>query len=244
MDRQKAYAPVGPDPIQEVDPLGASIVPRVTQETHMSSEYQMKYLGAQAALLTAPQNRILAWNHLTISTQILLSRTIILRALSLLIKSSNDASNLVKHLETLGLSDMTKIMTLMTLTAMSRVEIQSVQDLMEYTNLSSSLNKDFLHLVTQVPLPLRCCLNNLSIAIMALPENDVESSVLVVDMCVNDLILLADGVAFTKSRFAVLQALVSILSAHGGNSLMKCGAGEIPLSPTQGKGYLLTSKLL
>lgn len=203
----------------------------------------MKHLGTQAAQLTAPQDRIIAWNHVTISMQILLTRTIILRALSLLIKSSSDSSNLVKYLETLGLSDMTKIMKLMTLTAMSRVEVQSLQDLVEYSNLSSSLNKDFLQLVTQVPLALKCCLNNLSLAITALPENDSESSKLVVDMCVKDLTMLAEGLFVSRSRFAVTQALVNILAAHGGNSLMKNGIEEVSLSPTQGNCYFCDNML-
>lgn len=209
-------------------------MPHVTQETQTSCEYQMKHLGSQAALLTAPQDRIVAWNHLTISLQILLARTIILRALSLLIKTNNDPSSLIKHLATLGLSDMAKIMKLMTLTAMSRVEVESLQDQVEYGSLSS-LRKDFLQLVTQVPLALRCSLNNLSIAITALPENDVESSKLVVDMCVKDLTMLAEGLFVSRSRFAVTQALVNILAAHGGSSLMKDGGEEIPLSPVQGK---------
>lgn len=228
---------IGPVPFQEADPLGAAIVPRITQDTQALCEYQMKHLGVQAALLTAPQDRIIAWNHLTVSMQILLARTIILRALSLLMKSSNDASNLIKHLTTLGLFDMSKIMKLMTLTAMSRVEVQSLQDQIEYGNLSlssSSLNKDFLQLVTQVPLPLKCCLNNLSIAITALPENDAESSKLVVDMCVKDLTMLAEGLFVSRSRFAVTQSLVNILASHGGSRLMDNRADEVPLSPVQG----------
>lgn len=225
---------LGPVAFQEADPLGASVVPRVTQETQTSCEYQMKYLGVQAALLTAPQDRIIAWNNLTISMQILLTRTIILRSLSLLIKSCNDALNLVKHLGILGLSDMAKIMKLMTLTAMNRIEVQSLQDQIEYGSLSS-LRKDFLQLVTQVPLALRCCLNNLCIAITVLPENDLESSKLVVDMCVKDLTMLAEGLFVSKSRFAVTQALINILAAHGGDSLMRNSRDEVPLSPVQSK---------
>lgn len=211
-------------------------MPRVTQQIEVPSEYKMKHLGAQAALITAPQDRIIAWNHLTISMHILLARTIILRALALLMKTNNVSSNLIKHLATLGLSDMAKIMKLMTLTAMSRVEMETLENQIDTGNLSS-LRKDFLQLVTQVPLALRSCLNNLSMAITVLPENDVESSKLVVDMCVKDLTMLAEGLFVSRSRFAVTQALVNILAAHGGCSLMRNGGGgeEVPLSPVQGE---------
>lgn len=224
---------IGPVPFQEADPLGASIVPHVTQETQNICEHQTRNLGAQAALLVLPQDRIVAWKHLTTSMQVLMSRTLILRALSLLIMSNSDSEGLLKYLEIIGLSDMKKIMKLMMLTAMNRVDIQSLKDHAEYGNLSASLNRDFLQLVTQVPREARCCLNNLSIAITEIPEKDAESSKFVVDMCVKDLTMLAEGLFVSRSRFAVTQALVNILSVHGGSSLKKSVADEILRSPTQ-----------
>lgn len=231
---KEAEVNIGPVPFHDADPLGTSIVPSITQESQVNGEYQMRHLGSQAAVLVAPQDRIIAWNHLNTSMHILLSRSIILKALSLLIMSSNSSVNLVKRLDTMGLSDMSKIVKLMTVTAMNRVEMNSSQNQIEYSNLPFSLSKDFLQLATHVSLAARCCLNNLSIAITALPENDNESAKLVMEMCIKDLVMLSDGMFVPKSRFAVTQALVNILASHGGSSLMESTYGEAPLSPSTG----------
>lgn len=221
---------MGPVPFQIPDPLGSSVVPSVTQEQGNNSQYQVRNLGQQASALKSPQDRIIAMWHLNTVTHILLCRSLILKSLALLISNSNTV-NLIKHLEVIGLSDMRKIVKLMTLTATNRVEVSNVQNPVDQGHLPFSLNKHFLQLTTQVPLAASYCLNNLSIAIAALAENDAESSKLVVDMCTKDLIMIATGVCASKNGFAVTQALINILSIHGGSSLMHAAQEDLTLSP-------------
>lgn len=221
---------MGPVPFQIPDPLGSSVVPSVTQEQGNNSQYQVRNLGQQASALTSPQDRIIVTWHLNTITHILLCRSLILKSLALLISNSNTV-NLIKHLEVIGLSDMRKIVKLMTLTATNRVEVSNVQNPIDQGHLPFSLNKHFLQLTAQVPLAASYCLNNLSIAIATLAENDAESSKLVVDMCTKDLILLATGVCASKNGFAVTQALINILSIHGGSSLMHTAQEDLTMSP-------------
>lgn len=223
---------IGPMPFDEVkDPLGSSVVPTITYEQRTRSQYQMLHLGNQASQLLLPQDRIVALTNLISSIHILLSRSITLKVLSLLTSSSNTV-NLVKNLETMGLSDMHKIVSLMTLTAINRVEVSGIQTPTDYYDLPFTLNKNLQQLISHVSLPNSYCLHHLSTAIAALAENDIESSKLLVEMCSKDLIVSAAGVLVSSKGFSVTQALINILSAHGGSSLMQINTENVPLSPT------------
>lgn len=215
-------------PFRENDSLGSSIVPTVIQKSQAKSEYHARYLGSQAHFLVSPQDRIIALQHLTSSIQILLSRSIILNILSFL--SLNASSlNLLKSLDVIGLSDIRKVVRLMTLTAMNRIEISAINSQNDY--ISSPLTKSFSQLMTQITPTASACLNNLSVCIAALAQNDAEASKMVVNMCTKDLMCCAVKLGVSRSAFAVTQALVGILASHGGCSLLDLPKEDISLSP-------------
>lgn len=220
-----------PEPLlfKELDPLGTSLVPAVTVESQTKTEYQMRFLGAQSSQLNSSQDRILALKHLTNAVHILLSRSMILNILSVLCMS-NSSCDLTKSLETIGLSDVRKIVRLMTLTATGRVEINDVKvdgDVIVHSPLL--LMKGFSQLTSTLPAATSSCLTYLSMSIAALSQNDQEVSKLIVNICTKDLIAsaigLTDGLQVMSqssvSSIAVTQALVSILSTYGGNSLLE-----------------------
>lgn len=116
--------------------------------------------------------------------------------MSLLSVSTNYVS-LISCLELIGLGDIGKVVRLMTLTAMNRVEITKIQDSPEFLNFR--LPKDFNQLTTNLPSATNACLKYLSVSIAALSQNDLESSNLVVNICTKDLLMGAFGVTIPKS---------------------------------------------
>ncbi|KAK9737174.1 HECT-domain (ubiquitin-transferase) [Popillia japonica] len=222
---------VSPDPVpfKENDPLGASISPAAINDCDPKSGYQMRYLGSQASLLVSSQDRILALKHLTKSMHILLSRNIVLNILSLLSTGSNTI-NLIKSLEMIGLSDIRKVVRLMSLTAMNRIEIDNFNIQDDSNTNCFFMTKCFDQLVTQISTAANSCLKNLSISIAALAQNDAEASKMVVDMCTKDLIMAAMRVYIPKCGFAVTQSLVGILSTHGGSSLLDLPKEEVAVT--------------
>lgn len=242
VDKMKTYLGLGdphitpePVPFKENDPLGCSIAPTPVNESDLKSEYQMRYLGSQASLLVSSQDRILALRHLTTSMHILLSRNIVLNILSLLSMGTN-AINLIRSLEMIGLSDIRKVVRLMSLTAMSRIEIDHFNVQNESGTYPQLLNKCFSQLATQISPAASSCLKNLSISIAALAQNDADASKMVVDMCTKDLIMAAMRVYIPKCGFAVTQSLVGILSTHGGSSLLDLSKEEVSLATPNVKG--------
>ncbi|XP_076258464.1 putative E3 ubiquitin-protein ligase HERC1 isoform X2 [Rhynchophorus ferrugineus] len=211
------------------DPLGSSAVSKLPTENLKSDEIQYKTVGAQALLLNSSLQRMFAFKALSMSTKILLCRQIVLNVLSLLSMSTNYVT-LINCLELMGLSDMAKVVRLMTLTAMNRVELSKLQFSSDFLNFR--LPEDFNHLSTNLPNAANSCLKYLSVSIAALAQNEVDASNLVVNICTKDLLVAAFGVAVPKSAFAVTQALVNILSTHGGCSLMDLPKEEICLNPS------------
>lgn len=120
----------------------------------------------------------------------------------------------------IGLSDIRNVVRLMTLTAMNRIEIENPVNQEEHITAPFTLTKSFSRLATQISPAASSNLNNLSISIAALAQNDEDSSNMVVNMCTKDLIMSAVRVIVPKCGFAVTQALVGILSTHGGCSLL------------------------
>ncbi|XP_057655201.1 probable E3 ubiquitin-protein ligase HERC1 isoform X1 [Diorhabda carinulata] len=210
------------------DPLGANAVLKIPNEKEDKVETKMRSVGSQAMTLNASFERIVALKHLTITMSILLSRTIILNVLSVLSMNTNYVS-LVNSLDTIGLSDITKVVRLMTLTAMNKVEINNIKNNQDFPIFQ--LPKGFSQLVNNLSNAANSCLNYLSVSIAALAHNDINSSNLVVNMCTKDLIMSAFGVYVPKSGFAVTQALVNILSTHGGCSLMELPKEELSQMP-------------
>ncbi|XP_050295909.1 probable E3 ubiquitin-protein ligase HERC1 isoform X2 [Anthonomus grandis grandis] len=209
------------------DPLGTAAVPKVPQETERADNAKSKSIGAQAMMLNTPLQRTLGLEDLTASIKILLCRQIVLNVLSLLSMSTNYV-NLLSCLELIGLGDINKVVRLMTLTAMNRVEVDRLQNSPEFTNFR--LSKDFTQLTTSLPTAANSCLKYLSVSIAALSQNEVEASNLVINICTKDLLMSAFGVAVPKPGFAVTQALVNILSTHGGCSLLDLPKEEICLN--------------
>lgn len=238
-----------PEPLffKEVDPLGSQLVPNVTVESQIKTDYQMRFLGVQTSQLTFSQDRIIALKHLTHAIHILLSRSVILNVLSVLCLS-NSSCDLAKSLETIGLSDVRKIVRLMTLTATGRVEINDINiDGDATVNSPLALMKGFSQLTSSLPAVASSCLNYLSMSIAALSQTDSEVSKLVVNLCTKDLVAAAIGLIPSKSfisqniavincvsSIAVIQALVSILSSFGGMSLIESPKEELPKAPAQG----------
>lgn len=218
---------------EKIDPLGHDAVPKISSSKEEKVENRTQFIGIQATSLSNSLDRMLGLKHLTNTAHILLSRTIILKVLSLLSMTTNYLT-LVNCLESIGLSDITKVVRLMTLTAMNRVEISNVENSQHF--LQFQLPKDFFQLATSLSPATSSCLHYLSVSIAALAQNEVQSSNLVVNICTKDLIMSSFGVAVPKAAFAVTQALVNILSTHGGCSLMDIPKEEILLSPLQDSG--------
>lgn len=192
--------------------------------TYHSSRF--RYVGRQALRLNTSLDRILALKNLTSSVHILLARMTVLNVLSVLSLNTNYA-DLVTCLELIGLSDVRKLVRLMTLTAMNRIEVGNIQILQNSTNIQ--FPKVISHFGNNMSRAANTCLNYLSISIAALSQCDVDASNLIVNICTKDLIMSACGVTVPKSGFVVTQALVNILSIHGGCSLIDL-AKEIPLN--------------
>ncbi|KAL1506224.1 hypothetical protein ABEB36_005622 [Hypothenemus hampei] len=212
-----------------VDQLGTSAVPKVPLEFEKNEKNRSKNtIGVQAMNLTSSVHRLWGLKDLTTSIKILHSRQIILNILSLLSMSANYVQ-LISCLELIGLEHIDKIVRLMTLTAMNRVEISKLQNSPDLQ--SFRLPKDFNYLTTNLPNATNSCLKYLSVSIAALAQNEVDSSNLVVNICTKDLLMATFGVALPKSGFAVTQALVNILSTHGGCSLMDLPKEENVMSP-------------
>ncbi|KAG5885881.1 hypothetical protein JTB14_019144 [Gonioctena quinquepunctata] len=214
--------------LEQFDPLGSNAVTRVTRDLVSETDLRIRFVGIQAMSLCSSLERILALKHLTISMHILLSRMIIVKVLSLL-SMSTDYVTLVNCLELMGLSDIKRIVRLMTLTAMQRVEITDVQNIQDVPNFQ--LPKGFSKLVTHLSSAVNCSLNYLSISAAALAQNEMKSSNLIVDICSKNLITCAFGVSMAGSCFVVTQALVNILSTHGGCSLMDIPKEEVLYNP-------------
>ncbi|XP_031334464.1 probable E3 ubiquitin-protein ligase HERC1 isoform X1 [Photinus pyralis] len=228
----------------ENDPLGMSAVSTVGNKCFVKCDYQMRYLGSQAISLKTSQDRVEALKYLTTSVHILLSRSIVLNILTQLAKTSN-LTGLVKSLEAMGLTDICKIVRLMTLVAMKRVEIPNGECEMEMNN-SASLLLNVSRWGSSSSVA-SSWLTNLSVIIAALSQNSPDSSKLVVDMCTKDLLLMAMCPSIARSGFEVTQALVEVLSAHGGYSLTVVQKDDIdvcgPLTLENAlSAFLLSSK--
>ncbi|XP_017786874.1 PREDICTED: probable E3 ubiquitin-protein ligase HERC1 isoform X2 [Nicrophorus vespilloides] len=213
----ESYFQAKPIDFSEADPLGTNTVPSVDIKSHRQTDYTFRDMGAQAFKLKLPGDRIIACKYLSRTVRVLLCRRIVLCALSLLSRNASTI-NLVDSLGTIGLSDISKVVKLMTLASENRVEVVDFQNTGDSSECALWLNKSLTKLSLNIPATDNGCLQNLSIAIAALAKNDANSSKMVLNMCTRDLLMTALKVS--KCGFAVTQALVSILSSHGGCSLL------------------------
>ncbi|XP_070543560.1 probable E3 ubiquitin-protein ligase HERC1 isoform X2 [Ptychodera flava] len=195
-------------------------------------------LGEQVALLSSAHDRALALQKTTAAVQVLLARSMVMKALSLL-SISGSACNLTEGLESLGLADIRLVVRLMCLAAAGRAEFATpVDGLHSSTNIDpSSINISGCSSTAS--------LTYLSSAIGSLAVNSPQASKLLIQLCTQDLMLAACGMsssaadakkppqnrensdntmgsdqkALSSPSFAVTQALVALLAKSGTSGL-------------------------
>uniref|UniRef100_A0A452S9S6 HECT-type E3 ubiquitin transferase n=1 Tax=Ursus americanus TaxID=9643 RepID=A0A452S9S6_URSAM len=237
-----------PEPVQfpDSDPLGASVA--MVTATNSMEETLMQIgchgsveksssgrisLGEQAAALANPHDRVVALRRVTAAAQVLLARTMVMRALSLLSVSGSSCS-LAAGLESLGLTDIRTLVRLMCLAAAGRAGLSTSPSAMA----SPSERSRGGHSKASKPIS---CLAYLSTAVGCLASNTPSAAKLLVQLCTQNLISAATGVNLTtvddpiqrkflpsflrgiaeenklvtSPNFVVTQALVALLADKG-----------------------------
>ncbi|XP_057578758.1 probable E3 ubiquitin-protein ligase HERC1 isoform X12 [Hippopotamus amphibius kiboko] len=237
-----------PEPVQfpDSDPLGASVA--MVTATNSMEETLMQIgchgsveksssgritLGEQAAALANPHDRVVALRRVTAAAQVLLARTMVMRALSLLSVSGSSCS-LAAGLESLGLTDIRTLVRLMCLAAAGRAGLSTSPSAM----VSTSERSRGGHSKANKPIS---CLAYLSTAVGCLASNTPSAAKLLVQLCTQNLISAATGVNLTtiddpiqrkflpsflrgiaeenklvtSPNFVVTQALVALLADKG-----------------------------
>uniref|UniRef100_A0A8C6ERW4 HECT-type E3 ubiquitin transferase n=1 Tax=Marmota marmota marmota TaxID=9994 RepID=A0A8C6ERW4_MARMA len=237
-----------PEPVQfpDSDPLGASVA--MVTATNSMEETLMQIgchgsveksssgritLGEQAAALANPHDRVVALRRVTAAAQVLLARTMVMRALSLLSVSGSSCS-LAAGLESLGLTDIRTLVRLMCLAAAGRAGLSTSPSAIAGTSERSRGS----HSKTNKPIS---CLAYLSTAVGCLASNTPSAAKLLVQLCTQNLISAATGVNLTtvddpiqrkflpsflrgiaeenklvtSPNFVVTQALVALLADKG-----------------------------
>ncbi|KAJ7398001.1 hypothetical protein BTVI_128929 [Pitangus sulphuratus] len=217
-----------PEPVQfpDSDPLGASVA--MVTATNSMEETLMQIgchgsieksssgritLGEQAAALANPHDRVMALRRVTAAAQVLLARTMVMRALSLLSVrlvaslatlfylffqnqsvsihlSSGSSCSLAAGLESLGLTDIRTLVRLMCLAAAGRAGLSTSPS----TVSSSAERSRGIHSKTSKPIS---CLAYLSTAVGCLASNTPSAAKLLVQLCTQNLISAATGVNLT-----------------------------------------------
>ncbi|KAI1904452.1 hypothetical protein AGOR_G00005790 [Albula goreensis] len=238
---------VVPEAVQfpDSDPLGASVA-MVTatnsmEETllqigcHGSVEKSSSgrvTLGEQAAALLNPHDRVMALKRVTAAAQVLLARTMVMRALSLLSVSGSSCS-LAAGLESLGLTDIRTLVRLMCLAAAGRAGLST-------SPAAGPGASERPRGAAKASKPISC-LAYLSTAVGCLASNSPNAAKLLVQLCTQNLISAATGMNLTtvddpiqrkflpsflrgvaeenklvtSPNFVVTQALVALLADKG-----------------------------
>ncbi|KAI4830773.1 hypothetical protein KUCAC02_002386, partial [Chaenocephalus aceratus] len=236
-----------PEAVQfpDSDPLGASVA-MVTatnsmEETLLQIGCQTSVdksssgrvtLGEQAAALQNPHDRVMALRRVTAAAQVLLARTMVMRALSLLSVSGSSCS-LAAGLESLGLTDIRTLVRLMCLAAAGRAGLST-------SPTSGSGHSERPRGAAKSGKPISC-LAYLSTAVGCLASNSPNAAKLLVQLCTQNLISAATGMNLTtvddpiqrkflpsflrgvaeenklvtSPNFVVTQALVALLADKG-----------------------------
>ncbi|XP_034385564.1 probable E3 ubiquitin-protein ligase HERC1 isoform X2 [Cyclopterus lumpus] len=236
-----------PEAVQfsDSDPLGASVA-MVTasnsmEETLLQIGCQTSVdkcssgrvtLGEQAAALQNPHDRVMALRRVTAAAQVLLARTMVMRALSLLSVSGSSCS-LAAGLESLGLTDIRTLVRLMCLAAAGRAGLST-------SPTSGSGHGERPRGAAKASKPISC-LAYLSTAVGCLASNSHNAAKLLVQLCTQNLISAATGMNLTtvddpiqrkflpsflrgvaeenklvtSPNFVVTQALVALLADKG-----------------------------
>ncbi|XP_058850990.1 probable E3 ubiquitin-protein ligase HERC1 isoform X1 [Acipenser ruthenus] len=236
-----------PEAVQfpDSDPLGASVsmvtATNSMEETllqigcHGSLEKSSSgriTLGEQAAALLNPHDRVVALRRVTAAAQVLLARTMVMRALSLLSVSGSSCS-LAAGLESLGLTDIRTLVRMMCLAAAGRAGLSTSPKATSSAERprggGSKANKPM------------SCLAYLSTAVGCIASNSPSAAKLLVQLCTQNLISAATGMNLTivddpiqrkflpsflrgvaeenklvtSPNFVVTQALVALLADKG-----------------------------
>ncbi|XP_067298543.1 probable E3 ubiquitin-protein ligase HERC1 isoform X4 [Pseudorasbora parva] len=189
-------------------------------------------LGEQAAGLQTPADRLVALKRVTAAAQVLLARTMVMRALSLLSVSGSSCS-LAAGLESLGLTDIRTLVRLMCLAAAGRAGLS--------TGLALGPGSSERPRGASKPTKPISCLAYLSTAVGCLASNSPSAAKLLVQLCTQNLISAATGMNLTtvddpiqrkflpsflrgvaeenklvtSPNFVVTQALVALLADKG-----------------------------
>ncbi|RZF45317.1 hypothetical protein LSTR_LSTR012229, partial [Laodelphax striatellus] len=191
-----------------------------------SKQLNANPLGQLVMLQTSIQERIALLQRISHKVQVTVARSTVMNAVSLLSFSGLTCS-ISSALAGVGLSDAHKLVRLMGLTAGGHIVSDGVvggggamTSSPQSQLVTSRLNSGF-----QLALPLSpattTSLSCLASCLTAVASCDVNASQLVILMCANELMKVAIY-GFTSnslSTFAVTQALVSLLTKHGGTSL-------------------------
>ncbi|CAL8352432.1 unnamed protein product [Merluccius merluccius] len=236
-----------PEAVQfpDSDPLGASVA-MVTATNSMEetllqigcqgsvdkSSSGRVTLGEQAAALQNPHDRVMALRRVTAAAQVLLARTMVMRALSLLSVSGSSCS-LAAGLESLGLTDIRTLVRLMCLAAAGRAGLSTSPP-------TGSGPVERPRGTSKASKPISC-LAYLSTAVGCLASNSPNAAKLLVQLCTQNLISAATGMNLTtvddpiqrkflpsflrgvaeenklvtSPNFVVTQALVALLADKG-----------------------------
>ncbi|XP_030232116.1 probable E3 ubiquitin-protein ligase HERC1 isoform X5 [Gadus morhua] len=236
-----------PEAVQfpDSDPLGASVA-MVTATNSMEetllqigcqgsvekSSSGRVTLGEQAAAIQSPHDRVMALRRVTAAAQVLLARTMVMRALSLLSVSGSSCS-LAAGLESLGLTDIRTLVRLMCLAAAGRAGLSTSPP-------TGSGPAERPRGASKASKPISC-LAYLSTAVGCLASNSPNAAKLLVQLCTQNLISAATGMNLTtvddpiqrkflpsflrgvaeenklvtSPNFVVTQALVALLADKG-----------------------------
>uniref|UniRef100_A0A671MPF4 HECT-type E3 ubiquitin transferase n=1 Tax=Sinocyclocheilus anshuiensis TaxID=1608454 RepID=A0A671MPF4_9TELE len=229
----------------DTDPLGASVAmitaTNSMEETLLQIGCQSSVdksssgrlsLGEQAAGLQTSADHLVALKRVTAAAQVLLARTMVMRALSLLSVSGSSCS-LAAGLESLGLTDIRTLVRLMCLAAAGRAGLSTGLTL-------GPGSSERPRGASKATKPISC-LAYLSTAVGCLASNSPTAAKLLVQLCTQNLISAATGMNLTtvddpiqrkflpsflrgvaeenklvtSPNFVVTQALVALLADKG-----------------------------
>ncbi|KAL0271708.1 UNVERIFIED_CONTAM: hypothetical protein PYX00_008714 [Menopon gallinae] len=222
-----------PEPwvMKESDPLGAATIPRVTGCSDFGSQSvpardaKEEPVCLQVFSLASSMDRVNLLKKMTAAATVLISRAIVIRAVNIL-SLGGSWSGFIGGLSSVGLSDIRKVVRLMSLVAGGRVELPKLSTVkMLNMNMLTDQNEFslipnymlFNELSEKLDSRTSDSLQTLSCAVSALAERDPNSSKLVIKMCTKDLLRMATGAVLENSLyqtqcFAVTQTLVKLFA--------------------------------
>ncbi|XP_063955724.1 probable E3 ubiquitin-protein ligase HERC1 isoform X1 [Lytechinus pictus] len=269
----------------EQDPLGAKACCDCKGQTSSGSAQQndatsfpsingqpcRMSLGEQVSILLTPQERGVALRKVAAASQVLLARSMVMRALSLL-SVSGSACNLSEGLERLGLADIRLVVRLMCLAAAGRADFTSMSTSYPDTSFSQTQYYPSPSSTTSLVVDAishsspTSSLSYLSSAIGALVLSNPSAAKLLVQLCTKDLLSAACGLniaaidtrrvtmatedpgssdqrALSSPSFAVTKALVALLAKSSPSTTKSHGASDSKDAKPKSNPLLLANAL-